>query len=312
VTGDDGARLTVRVPGRAVDQDGDGRIERVEGLRASGPAVALGLRDALRQQVVDLLALTRALRGGLDVDGDGRADTRGDRFHYVGQSLGGIYGTLLLAVEPRIEVGVLNVAGGSLVEIARLAPAFRPLVRDTLGRRTPALLNAGDDFHEDLPLRGDPPVMAPAPGALAVQEYLARAEWLGRRGDALAFAPYLRTAPLQGREPKRVLVQLAWGDGVVPNPTSAALVRAGQLADATAVFRADRLPPGTPSELAEPHGFLLRVAAPGAVGAAARAAQEQVARFFTAGGRDIWRPVGPAVPDDLFEVPGSVPEGRAR
>ena len=301
-TGDE-ATLTVRVPGRAVDRDGDGWIARVEGLRAVGSATSLSLRDGLRQQVVDLLALTRALRGGLDVDGDGRVDTRGDRFYYVGQSLGGIYGSLLLAVEPRVEVGVLNVPGGSIAEIARLAPAFRPLVRETVARRTPSLLNGGDDFRDDLPLRGDLPVVAPVPGALPIQDYLARVEWLGRRGDPLAYAPHLRTAPLAGQAPKRVLVQLAWGDGVVPNPTTGALVRAGQLADVTALLRADRLGDGVPAEFAEPHTFLLRVRAPGVVGAVARAAQEQVARFFRDDGRSIWTPEGATLPDSVFEVP---------
>jgi hypothetical protein len=300
VTGRD-ATLHVRVPGRAVDQDGDGRIDRVEGLSAVGAATALSLRDGLRQQVVDLLALTRALRDGLDVDGDGRADTRGDRFYYVGQSLGGIYGTLLLALEARVEVGVLNVAGGSIVEIARLAPVFRPQLREVLARRAPALLNAGTDFREDLPLRGDPPVSAPVAGALPLQEFLARAEWLGRRGDPLAYAPHLRVAPLAGQAPKRVLVQFARDDGVVPNPTTAALVRAGQLAEATALLRPDRLGEEMPRELAEPHAFLLRIRAPGVAGAVARAAQEQVARFFLDEGRSIWTPASPALPFGVFE-----------
>jgi hypothetical protein len=138
---------------------------------------------------------------------------------------------------------------------------------------------------------------------LPIQEYLARVEWLGRRGDPLAYAPHLRTAPLAGQAPKRVLVQLAWGDGVVPNPTTGALVRAGQLADVTALLRADRLGDGVPAELAEPHTFLLRVRAPGVIGAVARAAQEQVARFFTDDGRSIWTPEGATLPDSVFEVP---------
>ena len=151
-----------------------------------------------------------------------------------------------------------------------------------------------------------------APGALAVQEHLARVEWLGRRGDPVAYARHLRLAPLPGVEPKRVLVQFAWGDRVVPNPTTSTLVRAGDLADATALLRYDRLAGVVPDDHAEPHGFLLRVGAPGVAGALARAAQEQVARFFLAAGAVIWNPDDaepPPFTEPVFEVPAaSLPE----
>ena len=156
-------------------------------------------------------------------------------------------------------------------------------------------------------------MMVSTPGALAVQEYLARVEWLGRRGDPLAYARHLRVAPLGGRSPKRVLVQFAWGDRVVPNPTTSALIRAGHLTDVTVLVRHDRLVDGLPKELAEPHPFLLRIAAPGVTGALARAAQEQVARFFRAGGETVWSPDddGPTPPLGVrvFEVPArSLPD----
>jgi dienelactone hydrolase len=310
VTRDDGETVRVRVPGRGVDQDGDGAIGPTEGLTppAAGSLASLGLRDGLRQQVVDLMAFTRALAGGLDVDGDGVPDTRGDRIVYVGQSLGGIYGTLLLAVDPRVAAGVLNVPGGPIPEVARLSPVFRPQLRDRLGRRTPALLNAENEFREDLPLRGEPALVAVAPGALAIQEYLARAEWLGRRGDPVAYARHLRVAPLPGQPRKPVLVQFAWGDRVVPNPTTSALVRAGHLEDATALLRYDRVVGHVPKELADPHTFLLRVTAPGLAGALARAAQEQVARFFVSEGAVVWNPDGASPPlftEPIFEIPAA-------
>ncbi len=306
-----GEAVEVRVPGRGVDQDGDGTIGPTEGLAplATGPLASLSLRDGLRQQVVDLMAFVRALGRGLDVDGDGRPDTRGEPIYYVGQSLGGIYGTLLLAVDPRVTVGVLNVPGGPIPEIARLSPVFRPFLRDALARRTPPLLNAPGGFREELPLPGAAPVTAPAPGALAIQEYLARAEWLARRGDPVAYARYLRAAPLPGQAAKRVLVQLASGDRVVPNPTTTALIRAGQLADATTLLRNDRLDGVLPTELADPHAFLLRVTAPGVAGALARAAQAQVARFFQSDGTALWDPdlsVPASAGGRVFEVPATV------
>jgi dienelactone hydrolase len=300
--------LEIRVPGRGLDLDGDGAIGRTEGfgILPSSRTALIGTRDALRQQVVDLMALLRALRGGLDVDGDGTPDTRGDRFVYVGQSLGGIYGTLLLAVDPLVQAGVLNVPGGPIAEVARQSPFFRPLLQDALGIRRPSLLNGGEEFREDAPLRGETRLHGVGPGALAIQDFLARAEWAQRRADPVAYARHLRAAPLPGLARKRVLVQLAWGDRIVPNPTTAALVRAGQLEDATVLLRYDRVVDQVPRRLTEPHGFLLRVEAPGVAGALARAAQEQVARFLTGEGGAVWNP-DDATPSPagqpVFEVP---------
>ena len=306
----DGRTHTVRVPGRGVDLDADGRIEPTEGLSTlpDGPWATLGLRDGLRQQVVDLMAFVRAVSGGLDVDGDGVHDTGLGQIAYAGHSLGGIYGTVFLAVDPRVRVGVLAVPGGPVTEIARLSPVFRPLLREALARRSPTLLNLTGAFQEDLPVRGDGPVVAPVAGALAIQEFLAQAEWLGRRADPVAYARHLRQVPLPGLEPARVLVQWALGDRVVPNPTTAALVRAGELADRTVVVRSDRVVRAAGAEWPDPHGFLLSVRAPGLVGKVALAAQEQLARFLRDDGEAIWTPAGLGPPGDdadLLEGPGA-------
>ncbi|HEY7139303.1 MAG TPA: hypothetical protein VIE44_04355 [Methylomirabilota bacterium] len=302
----DGRRYVVRVPGRGVDLDGDGRIGSTEGLSPlpGGPLAALGLRDGLRQQVVDLMALVRAVGSGngFDVDGDGVPDTGKAPITYAGHSLGGIYGTVFLAVEPRVRVGALVVPGGPVSEVARLSPVFRPLVKEALARRTPPLLNLSDGFREDLPLHGDGPVVAPAPGALAIQEYLARVEWLGRRADPVAYARHLWRSPLPGVDPARVLVEYALGDRVVPNPTTAALVRAGALGDRTVVVRTDRVVRASAAEWPDPHGFLLAVRAPGLVGRVAMLAQEQVARFLKDEGETLWIPesLSSAGPDSRF------------
>jgi hypothetical protein len=304
----DGRTQTVRVPGRGIDLDADGRIGPTEGLGTlpGGPLATLGTRDGLRQQVVDLMAFARAVRGGLDIDGDGVQDTGLGMIGYAGHSLGGIYGTMFLAVDSRVRVGVLSVPGGPVTEIARLSPAFRPLLRDVLARRNPPLLNLEGAFQEDLPLRGDGPVVAPAAGALAIQEFLAQAEWLGRRADPVAYARHLRQAPLPGLEPARVLVQWALGDRVVPNPTTGALVRAGELTDRTVVVRSDRVVRASGAEWPDPHGFLLSVRAPGLVGKVALAAQEQLARFLRDDGEAIWTPADlspPGADGTLFESP---------
>jgi fermentation-respiration switch protein FrsA (DUF1100 family) len=278
--------VTLPAGGRGLDLDGDGRIGTTEGVgtRAGTPLALISSRDGLRQTTADLMQLVRAIRRGVDVDGDGHVDLDRERIVYFGQSFGGIYGTLLLAVDPLVRVGVLNVAGGPIVEIARQSPVFRGLVADQLKRRQPPLMNGEQDFAEAIPLPGEAPVREPAAGALDIQAYFDRAEWLGQPANPVAFAPYLKQAPLPGGSVKAVLYQWAVGDRTVPNPTTAALLRAGVLQPVSSLYRHD--PAGVSERFKNPHGFLVWTAFP-EVYAIGRAAQEQVARFFVSGGRQI-------------------------
>ena len=218
----------------------------------------------------------------------------------------------VLDLAPPAQIDVGAACGYQQVGL-RLLPAMPggvayPLMEDeaglkeTLGRRLPPLLNLAGDFREDLPLRSDGPVVAPVPGALAIQEYLARVEWLGRRGDPVAYARHLRRSPLPGLDPAQALVQYALGDRVVPNPTTAALVRAGALGDRTVVVRTDRVVRASGAEWPDPHGFLLAVRAPGLIGRVAMLAQEQVARFLRDEGETLWIPesLSSAGPDSRF------------
>ncbi len=218
------------------------------------PLASIGLRDGLRQTALDNMALVRAIGRGVDVDGDGSEDLRRDGVVYYAQSLGGIYGTMLMGVDQRVRAGALNVPGGPILDIARQSPAFRELVAADLKNRTPGLLNGGrDGFTESVPLFLDPPVTKPARGALAIQDAFAGVNWLNRAGSPETFAPLLRRSPLGGVGAKKVLFQFAYGDQTVPNPTSATLMRAGGLQDVTTFYRNDR----TPSAGSNPHGFLL-------------------------------------------------------
>ncbi len=291
--------VTLPAGGRGVDQDGDGRIRATEGVGtlAGSPLSLISSRDGLRQTTADLMQLVRAIRLGVDVDGDGAVDLDRERITYFGQSFGGIYGTLLLAVDPLVRVGVLNVAGGPIVEIARQSPVFRDLVADQLKRRQPPLMNGEQDFSESIPLPGEPPVREPVAGALDIQAYLDRAEWLSQPANPVAFAPYLKQMPLLGVGVKAVLYQWAVGDRTVPNPTTAALLRAGLLQPVSSLYRHD--PAALSERFKNPHGFLVWTAFP-EVYAIGRGAQEQVARFLASGGRQI----APVLPQ--FEI-GAAP-----
>ena len=280
--------------GRGFDQDGDGDIESTEGVAAPAqphPLASIGNRDGLRQTVADLMALVRAVRTGVDVDGDGSTDLRGTGVSYYGQSFGGIYGTMLAAADPAVPVAALNVPGAPIIDIARLG-AFRHLAAQDLGKRQPPLLNGGrDGFEESLPLYLDPPVTRPAPGALAIQDVFARVAWLSRPGSADTFAPLLRLRPPTGSPAKAVLYQYAYGDRTVPNPTSATLMRAGGLQDVTTVYRNDR----TATAGSDPHSFLLNPTLTGR-----QQGQTQIVEFLASGGTRIVDPDGAG---NVFEVP---------
>jgi hypothetical protein len=269
--------------GRGVDQNGDGVIGSTEGSSASGASIELSSRDALRQTAADVMTLVRAV-GGTDVDNNGFADLGGTDVTYFGQSFGGIYGTMVAGADPTVARSVLNVPGGPITEIARTSPSFRGLI--TLALQRYGLLNSADPsrffFQEQLPLRGEGPVTASVPGALAIQDYLAQATWLARPGSPETFSPLIPD--------EKVLVQVAFGDQTVPNPTSYTLVAAGGLFERTSVFRNDK----TATAGVNPHGFLLFGSGPvpGAQG------QAQVAAFLGAG-----QVVDPDGPGDVWEVP---------
>jgi hypothetical protein len=250
----------------------------------------VALRDGLRQTALDVMALIRAIRRGVDVDKDDSIDLRRRDISLYAQSLGGIYGTMVAGVDPRVKVAALNVPGGPIVEIARQAPGFRPEVAHALGWRRPSLLNGGlDCFTESTPLWGQRPIAKPAKGAIAIQAYGARSNWISRSGSPETFAPLLRLDPLG--DPKRVFYQFAYGDETVPNPTSHTIVRAGRLRSRTTYYRNDR----TPTRDTDPHGFLLDPRISGRT-----QGQQQVLDFIASGGTG---PIDPDGPGPVWETP---------
>jgi Bacterial virulence factor lipase N-terminal len=305
----DGPPVTFDAGGRAVDQNGDGVFDSTEGVNAVAPDTIVSNRDGLNQTVIDLMQLVRAIKAGIDVDGDGTPDLSSSRTYYFGQSFGGIYGTEMLGVEPNVRTGVVNVPGGAIIEIARLSPAFRPLVALALGTRTPSLLNGGfDGFTEDIPLRGQPPVTSPAPGALPIQQVIDDTEWVSQSSDPVAWAPHLRLDPLAGVRSKHVIVQFARGDQTVPNPTATALIRAGHLRHRATFFRNDLAFAADPTLPKNPHTFLTRIVGSTAFAAQIAAeAQAQIATFFASDGATTIDPDGGG---GLFETPiaGPLPE----
>ena len=290
--------VTLADGGRAVDQNGDGTYDSTEGVNAIGAANELvGNRDGLRQTTIDLMQLVKVLQGGV-------LDLSTSRIYYAGQSFGGIYGVQLLGLEPNIRAGVPNVPGGPINEIARLSPSFRPLVGIALLAHLPSLYNGTPvfpftSFDENMPLRNLPPVTA-TPDEVAIQQFLDWGNWAQNAGNPAAYAPYV-TQP--------VIVQFARGDKTVPNPTTSAILRAGNLAGRATLFRNDLAYTNVPGyTVTNPHTFLTNVTNP-VQAQFAFAAQQQMATFFTTGGAVTNDPDGPG---PYFETPTSmVPEDLA-
>ncbi|HEY6962114.1 MAG TPA: Ig-like domain-containing protein [Gaiellaceae bacterium] len=297
-----GAPVTLPAGGRGFDQDGNGTIDSTEGVSAIGAQSLIGNRDGLRQTVVDLMQLVKELKAGIDVDGDGAPDLSTSRIYYTGQSFGGIYGTQLLGLEPDIRAGVPNVAGGPIIEIARLSPSFRILVGLSLLTRSPVLYNAVpdaglDNFNENIPLRNQPLVVDTVPGAEAIANLIENTEWAQQAANPAAYAPMI-TRP--------VIFQFARGDETVPNPTTSAILRACGCADRATLFRND-LAHAAAGTSKNPHTFLTNITGPGAP--FAFAAQNQIATFFASDGLVTIDPDGAG---PFFETPTSmVPEDLA-
>ncbi len=161
------------------------------------------VRDTLRQDILDESMLVRVLttpQGQAVI----QAALNPAEVYFVGQSLGSIEGTLDVAANPRFSKTVLNVGGGTIVDIFTTSPSF-----------TPAL---------DQLLAG----LGIVPGTPAYLEFLLAAKWVLDPADPINFAGHLVGAPLPNllvsppvaQAPKVVLGQAARCDNVVPNATN--------------------------------------------------------------------------------------------
>ncbi len=230
-----GNTVELPLPGRGADLNGDKTIATNEGCTVDVTRpVPVYARDCFRQTALDLQQLVRAIKAGIDLDGDGVVDLDRNRIYYHGMSTGGGYGPILAAISPDVTAAVFDAGGGPLPDVWRWLKAAGPL-----GLRKPPLLNKGNTYDEDYVLRDRPVAIIDVPGALAIQECLERYEWFMSPGDSTAYAALLRSATPPGTPVKGVLFQYAKGDRNVPNPTETALVRAANKRETTSFYRHD-------------------------------------------------------------------------
>jgi hypothetical protein len=293
--------------GRGRDRDGDGAILESEGVQPSdrkvfsgGTLVAdhpshyslVGLRDGLIQTVSDVMALVRAVEGGVSVPTDvGPIALSPNDVMYYGLSFGGIYGTMLMGTDPHVRVGFLNSGGGPILEIARES-SYRDLLSDALRIQHPNLLNGGpglNGFTESLPGPTGARETAPYPGSFTIRQTLAAGNWLERQGSPETFAPLIRLHPRYGE--KTVAYLNPFGDATVPNTAVGNIIRAGQLFDRLTWYRNDK----SPTKDTDPHGFMADPTLAGRSGA-----ELQLGTFLQSHGATVIDPDGAG---ELFELP---------
>lgn len=175
-------------------------------------------RDNFRQQVIDLSQLVSVLKstnakkltnqltlanGGTPVALDST------KIGYVGQSLGGILGTLFNSVSPDTTNVVLNVPGGALVSIILNAPSFKAQ-KDAL-----IATLAGNGLQ---------------PGTPGFDQFLGIAQWVLDEADP-ANMGYRLTHPVKlasgvtaPNANRKAFIQFIQGDETVPNVANLALV----------------------------------------------------------------------------------------
>ena len=123
-------------------------------------------------------------------------------------------------------------------------------------------------------------------------------------GNPVSYASFIRRDPLRGNAPKPVIVQFAKGDRTVPNPTTSAILRAGELADRATFFRNDLAYTATGGDIPKnPHTFLTNIGIPAAAPFALMA-QSQIAAFFASNGALV---IDPDASGTFFEVPVTLP-----
>jgi pimeloyl-ACP methyl ester carboxylesterase len=106
----------------------DGHID-TSGASFINLASLLTTRDNLRQGVADLITLTRSLPN-MSLDETQAGDIDPDDIHFLGHSLGGIVGGVLLGIEPDTEISTATLAmpGGGLAYLLRDSPTLAPRI----------------------------------------------------------------------------------------------------------------------------------------------------------------------------------------
>ncbi|MCX6613896.1 MAG: hypothetical protein NTW74_24005 [Acidobacteria bacterium] len=290
----DGATVDASTNGRGRDINSDGRIDPAEGC-----ILPDFISTCLRETALDYQKLVREIQANIDLDGDQQPDLNPNSIQYLGQSLGAMYGTILMAIEPGIDAAVLNVGGGSAIETARTSTLLKPLLEQLVGVPNDPLI----------------PRHVPARRITTAQgqylELLDRLSIAETTGAPASFAPFLKQATLYGNPIKRVLFQYAVGDQSVPNNSNGQLIRAAFENELVSVYRHDLARQIVPTLPENPHAYMAAFAQldqPSLL--IALATLSQASEFLASGRREVPDANGLVrflFRQNLFETPSLIP-----
>jgi hypothetical protein len=205
-------------------------------------------RDHFRQEVIDYAQLLRVLNdttngiGAINVDDPATAGVvetlEPANPRYIGQSLGGIAGGLITCANPEIPSAVLNVAGGTQLDIIQYASGF-------------ASMKMNVDSY--LTGRGWPP------GSQRYERFLDIGRWILDPADPQSCGRHFTAEPLKdvvtqqafGR--KRIFLSWTPNDSIVPNYCTEVLERSFERVPDPGFFKNQSYDTGGD------HAFLLNV-----------------------------------------------------
>ncbi|CAM4132120.1 hypothetical protein [Corallococcus soli] len=237
----------------------------ISGWNILNPGNLFATRDNFRHSVLDFAQFQRVLSSpemsaALTQVGGAKLDAT--QVDYVGQSLGGILGTLISGTSPRVHRAALNTPGGNLVGILLTSPGFA-------GVRTAFLQQLG--------------TAGITPGLPAFDTFMSLAGTILDPADPRNYAYGLENTPAAGTDANvhRAFIQYIEGDGVIPNPTTQAIIAAANRTDAPRTVASYQFKYST-DDLAPDlrHGFL---SDPRVNVAIRDAAQDQVITFLDTG-----------------------------
>jgi hypothetical protein len=171
------------------------------------------VRDNFRQTILDQMSLVRLVQSSkLDLSAlasaaGGQTPTLdGTHIYWNGGSLGGIMGSMAVALEPEIKGAALQVPGASFIQLittnsAEVSGLVGTVAKGTFGIQGEEVL---DEYH-------------PIANLLSS---------ITESGDPIAYAPHILENSLNGRETPDVLITYAMNDEVLPNIATVALMRA--------------------------------------------------------------------------------------
>lgn len=248
-----------RCPGGYAASDVYTGTPDISGVGFASSTNPFATRDHFRQQIIDLAQLIRSLKnttdglGALSIIDDPGTSNRTERLdaaniRYIGQSLGGIIGTMALAAIPEISAATLNVPGADPVLVTQTSPGF-----SAQKQQLDAYL-AG---------KGIPT------GSQKYEEFMDTARWILDPADPQNYGRHLITEPLidvttnMPGPRKRPFVSWVQGDSVVPNPATQLLIRSITLDPAPTNFTQTQYQGGD-------HIFLLNLVQGGSLALAAQ------------------------------------------